>query len=174
MKFKDILPFEDYLIKTNLSVEEINFRLNENIAPKSKSIFSSFYKNATKPYEGYIYSNKFSISRIISYRNSFLPKITGDIFTLEGLTNVRVKMETNRMMLMVWYLLTFIFFPIILSFNNVFSGVNTTNNAALFNFVSKLIPFIFFITFLITPSAAFKKESRKSKKFLSALLEERN
>jgi len=168
MKFKDILPFEDYLIKSKLSVEQINLRLKENIEPKGKSIFSSFSRNSTKPYEGELYGNRFKINRIISYKNSFLPKISGDIFTFKDLTNITVKMETNRTILVLWYLIILIVGFGLTSFSNIFNSLSNKNN---FPFGGN--EFLIFISiFLITPFLAFKIESRKSKKFLSTLLEE--
>ncbi len=168
MKFKDILPFEEYVIKSKLSVEEVNLKLNENIEPKSKSLFSSFIRTTTKPYEGEIYGNRFKISRIISYKNSFLPVISGDIFTFKNFTNINVKMETNRTILVIWYLIVLIVGFGITTFSNLF---NSLSNKNIFPFGGN--EFLIFIPiFLITPLLAFKIESRKTKKFMSTLLEE--
>ena len=167
MTIKDILPFENYVIKSKLSVEQINLRLNENIEPKSKSIFSIFTRNATKPYEGEFYGNRFKMSRIISYRNSFLPIISGDISTFKGLTYIKIKMETNRIVLVLWYLIVFIVGFGMTSFGKIF---NSIQNKDTFPFGG--YEFLIFIAiFLITPLIAFKIESRKSKKYLSTLFE---
>lgn len=168
MKFKDILPFEEYVIKSKLSVEQINLRLNENIEPKSKSIFSAFSRNSTKPYEGELYGNRFKISRIINYKNSFLPIISGDIFTFKDFTNINVKMETNKTILVIWYLIVVIVGFVITAFDNIFNSLSNTNN---FPFGGNEF-FIFIALFIVTPLIAFKIESRKSKRFLSILLEE--
>ncbi len=170
MKLKDILPYEDYVIKSDLSVEEVNFRLNENIAPKDKSIFSAFSKNTTKLYKGELYGNRFNISRVISYQNSFLPTITGDIFTLKGFTHIKLKMNPNRIILIIWYIAIPIMWFLMLSFNNLFETVSTKSNLPFADIVFKFLPIIL----LLTPLIAFKIESRKSKKFLSSLLEEKN
>ena len=54
-------------------------RIGQNIEPK-KTLRLGFKNKNTKLYEGYLNGNNFEINRIISYRNSFLPQIKGEIY----------------------------------------------------------------------------------------------
>jgi uncharacterized membrane protein (DUF485 family) len=170
MTFKDILPFEDYTIKSKLSVEQVELKLKENIEPTNDSIFSTFFRNTTKPYEGYLYKNRFKIKRIIHYSNSFRPTIRGEMYAAKGFTNIRVKMEVNIILLTIWYLLVVIIGVAIPAFNNIFVGLSNKNSVPLGgNGI-----YILLALFVLTPVVTFKIESRKSKKFLAKLLEEFN
>ncbi|MFS4470678.1 hypothetical protein [Chryseobacterium sp. T20] len=69
------LPFERITYKTNLSEEEVLTRLSGFVEPKKFGLG----RNYIKEYEGSIHNNSFEISRVIQYRNSFLPQINGRI-----------------------------------------------------------------------------------------------
>ena len=73
MKF---LPYERLKISTGLSREEVLKRLDEAIEPKRHF---RLFQPGTKPYQGSIEGSHFEVSRIIGYRNSFLPIIKGDV-----------------------------------------------------------------------------------------------
>ncbi len=92
MKF---LPFENITYKSRLSQEEILKRLEEVVDTENQSKFKSVFSKKTtdKPFSGTIDGNTFRISRIISYRNSFLPVITGMIEKDFGHTKIYVKMK---------------------------------------------------------------------------------
>lgn len=93
MNLKKYLPFENYVMTSKLSVEEVKRRLADNIEPKKSLRLSVFNRGTNKPYEGEILGDTFTISRIINYRNSFLPVITGHISTFLGTTQINVKMR---------------------------------------------------------------------------------
>ena len=93
MNFKIFLPIENYTLTTNLKVEEASKRLSEKIGPK-RTLKAFFWGNVTtRPYEGYLVSNAFEINRIIGYKNSFLPIISGLIYTIAGKTYIKVEMK---------------------------------------------------------------------------------
>lgn len=76
------LPYEKLTISTYLGVEEaINRLANAVDAPKSLPLTWPFGKRSDKAYEGKISGDRFKISRIINYRNSFLPIVEGKIQT---------------------------------------------------------------------------------------------
>jgi hypothetical protein len=168
MKLKKILPFEDYIITSNLSVEQVKSRLSEKIMPKTRSIFTVFAGDTDKPYQGVIYGNSFEVSRIIAYKNSFLPIINGDIFPYKDQTNIKIKMAPNRTVLVLWYGLTFIASLSMTVLSGIFGPMQSKGTALPFAGAELLI---FVPVFLIVPLVAFKTESKKSKKFLSALFE---
>ena len=93
MILKNVLPFENYVLTTKLSVVEVIKRVADNIQQKQGFSLSTFSRNYTKPYTGQIIGTTFTMSRNINYRNSFLPIITGQITTFLGQTQVNIKMR---------------------------------------------------------------------------------
>lgn len=90
-----LLPINTITYRTKLSGDEVISRLTASIETdkKVRSIFAS--PAITKPYEGQINGNQFTIRRIIRYRNSFLPEISGIIQQGIGETLVRVTMRLH-------------------------------------------------------------------------------
>jgi hypothetical protein len=72
-----ILPYERLTIETTLTVEEAQRRLAESVEPRKNIGWP--LQQRSKPFEGSITDEHFEISRVISYRNSFLPRISGRI-----------------------------------------------------------------------------------------------
>jgi hypothetical protein len=72
-----ILPYERLTIETTLSIEEARRRLADAIEPKRLMRWG--WSTSAKPFEGAITGDRFEMSRIIRYRNSFLPQISGQI-----------------------------------------------------------------------------------------------
>src|SRR5438270_8356589 len=93
MNLKQLLPLEDYILTTRLSVDQVCKRLADNIEPKRSFRFNTLFSNATKPYEGEIKGNRFRVSRIINYRNSFLPVIEGEVYQYTGKTQIHITMK---------------------------------------------------------------------------------
>jgi len=170
MNLKKYLPFENYSLTTNLSTTEIYKRLSDNIEPRKAFRFSLFNQNSTKPYEGEIYGNTFSMSRIINYRNSFLPIIKGDISMFAGQTQINIKMRP------VTFVLIFISFWLgtvgLLCVSMLLVGLLQIKQLLKTGFSPMvLIPFGMFIFGYLLTTLAFKAESSKSKKFLTTLLD---
>jgi hypothetical protein len=72
-----VLPYERLTIETTLSVEEAQRRLAEAVEPRNYVRWP--FQSRSKPFEGSITGEQFEISRVIGYRNSFLPRISGRI-----------------------------------------------------------------------------------------------
>jgi hypothetical protein len=161
MNFKIFLPVEDYTLTTNLKVEEVNRRLSQRIRPKRKLKDFFFGDNSNKPYEGYILINDFEMSRIIWYRNSFLPLIKGLIYSADGKTYIKVKMK-----ILSWVLVPTV---IVIGVLTVVSFVTyRIPNIFMFN---RQFAFLFPLVSYLVIYFAFKIESRISTKFLEKLLE---
>ncbi len=170
MNIKKYLPFENYVLTSKLSLEEVTRRLADNIEPKKSFRFSGFNKSSNKPYEGQISNGTFTISRIINYRNSFLPVVTGHISTFIGKTQINVKMQP------VTFVLIFIFLwlgivglaclVIILVGLLQFQQVLQNGFSPMI-----LISFGMFLFGCLFTTLAFKAESKKSKEFLEQLFE---
>lgn len=170
MNLKNKLPFENYTLITKLSIEDVCKRISENIEPKKTAIFSFLSCNSTKPYEGELVGDSFNISRIINYRNSFLPIIKGQITTSLGQTQIKIKMRPATFVLIfisIWlgivglFCIGFLAAGILQILRHGFSPIEL--------FV--LFPFGMFLLGYLLTFFAFKSESKKSKEFLARLLE---
>jgi hypothetical protein len=169
MNFKNFLPFDNVKLLTKLTVTEVQRRI-ESITEPRKNFRFSIFENRSKPYEGDVVGTSFEISRIINYRNSFLPIIKGDISTDMGQTAVIIKMWP------VLFVLVFMSFWLgvvgLVCIGIIISALIQFKQFLPNGFsLGLLIPFAMF-TFgsgLIT--IAYKVESQKSKAFLKQLLE---
>ena len=170
MTLKKFLPFENYVITSRLPVEEVRKRLADNIEPKKSLRLSVFNRDSNKPYEGQILGDTFTISRIINYRNSFLPVITGHISTFLGKTQINVKMR------LVIFVLIFISFWLgsieLICLGIILVGLIRFKQVLQNGFSPMiLIPFGMFLFGCLLTIFAFKAESKKSKYFLEKLFE---
>ena len=105
------LPFELVVYETELSEQEVLGKLSDCVQDKKIRFFRT--DNPLKKYEGFIDENTFKISRIIKYRNSFLPQITGTVRNDGRTTQVEVKMQLD---MMVTVLVIFCCSMVLLSF----------------------------------------------------------
>jgi hypothetical protein len=162
------LPFENITYKSNLNSEEIIKKIDEIIEPKKAFSVSGIFGNNknNKPYEGNIVGNSFNITRLISYRNSFLPKIKGIIEKDYDGTKVNIKMRMN----------TFVIIFMFIWFGGVGIGCLAVLTSG-FKFGNQnfepmtLIPFGMLIFGYALVTGGFKYESIKSKKYLAELFE---
>ncbi|MDF3028410.1 MAG: hypothetical protein K0S23_2717 [Fluviicola sp.] len=166
------LPVENYIIHTKLSEEEIIQRLTEltkNTGSKSNaSLFglgTLFGQKSGGPYEGKIQSKEFKISRIISYRNSFLPVIKGSISSFLNQREITISMGLN----LVVKIFTIVWFSIVAisAFFILDKFLHTNENP----FLTNLFPLQMAVFGYVVMILSFKFESRKSKKDLKKLFE---
>ena len=165
-----LLPFENYTLLTTLSVDEVRRRISDNIEPNRKFRFAMFRRSSTKPYEGQLLDGTFIINRIISYRNSFLPIITGRISNGFSGTEIKIKMRPHIFVL--------IFMSFWLGIVGLICLALLATAIAQFRQVLKrgfspiiLIPFGMFIFGCGLITIGFKSESKNSKEFLATLFE---
>lgn len=161
MKF---LPTENITYKTRLREDEVIKRLGEIVEPEKTFRFGMFSSGSTRQYEGQINGQIFNIKRIISYRNSFLPRISGTIEKSYDGTIIKIKMKLHIIVvvfLCVWCggvgLGCFVFLT------QAFG--NSEFNAA------TLIPFGLLLFVYGMTMGGFKFESHKSKKYLQTIFE---
>ncbi len=169
MNLKKYLPIENLTLTTNLTIEEINKRLENCVEEKKKSFFSLSNRNSLKPYEGYIKNNSFVITRIINYRNSFLPIISGEIINSNGYTTVNINMSLPK------FIKFFIGFWLgivgLVSLIILFIGLLSINKIVKSGFSPFfLIPFGMFIFGFSLLYFCFNYERNISKNFLIDLL----
>ncbi|MEZ4775228.1 MAG: hypothetical protein R3D00_18735 [Bacteroidia bacterium] len=159
------LPFENLTYKSPLSVDEVRQRLAENIEPKKFFRMRGFLSSKDhQPYEGSIGENSFQINRIIHYRNSFLPQITGEIRPSGSGAVIDVKMKLHVMVwvfIVIWCMV-----------------VKTALITILLPFFQEerfspgiLIPVFMLVFVYVLTTAAFKFESSKSKKDMESFFD---
>lgn len=159
MKF---LPTENITYKTRLKEDEIIRRLSDCIEPEKIFRLGILSSGSTKSYEGQINGQTFSIKRIISYRNSFLPRINGVIERdFDGLT-IKVKMRLHIFVIVflcIWFGLVGL---ACIAFLTQTLSSSEINPAA-------LIPFGMLLFAYLLTMGGFKFESNKSKKDLQRI-----
>jgi hypothetical protein len=170
MILKKVLPFENYILTTKLSIDEVLKRVADNIQQKQSFSFSTSNRNYTKPYTGQIIGMTFTMNRNINYRNSFLPVITGQITTYLGQTQINIKMRP------VIFVLIFISFWLgivgLVCLGTLLVGLLQFRQILQNGFSPMLlIPFGMFAFGCLLTHFAFKGESKNSKEFLATLLE---
>lgn len=169
MKLKRFLPFDSYALITSLSVEEAKERLAGTITPRKRFRSWSFPKSSGNSYEGELSEDSFTISRIINYRNSFLPVISGRIKTSQGMTIIHVRSRPATFVV--------VFISLWLGFVGLFClGIIA---AGLIHFKEVLqngfspillLPFGMFIFGCVLTTVAFTAENKKTKRHLAELL----
>jgi hypothetical protein len=77
-----------FVICTDCPREEFLRVLADNVEPERYLRFSNY-----RPYQGEVWTASFRIRRIIHYRNSWLPVITGRVMTCGNETRIHVQMK---------------------------------------------------------------------------------
>lgn len=161
MKF---LPKENITYETKLSEEEIIKRLADVIEPEKMFRGGIFGNKSTKPYEGKIDADEFNIKRIISYRNSFLPRINGVIETHYDGTTIRVKMRVHTVVqVFLYFCMGNVGLGCIELITKFFSDPVFTP--------ASFIPSGMMLFVYVLAMGSFKYESNKSKKDLQSVFE---
>jgi hypothetical protein len=170
MIFKNLLPFENYVLSTKLSVDEVLNRISNNIEKKQSFSFSTVGHSYTKPYTGQITGTTFTMIRNINYRNSFLPEITGQITTYLGQTQVNIKMRPAIFVLI--FISLWLGIVGLVCIGSLLAGFIQIRQVLQNGFLPMLlIPFGMFVFGSLLTYFAFKGESKKSQEFLDKLLE---
>jgi len=160
-----LLPFENITYKTSLKEDEVIKRLEEKVDQEPGLKFGLVKKKNANKYHGSIVKQTFDIYRIISYRNSFLPRITGIVENDFDGTSIRVKMRMHvfvNIFLCSWFGL--IGYGLVLSFIQM--NEKPDFDSSIFITLFGLLLFAYALTL-----GAFKYESNKSKKDLKQLFE---
>lgn len=104
--YQFLLPFESLTIPTNLTYSEVWQKLDKIIEPPQKIRMAWQLQKSHKPYQGTFSRNTFKISRIVStYRNSFLPEITGEIHPQPFGCSLKLRMNLHQavmVFMIVW------------------------------------------------------------------------
>lgn len=88
----EFLPYQRLTITTNLSKDEVVRRFNDRIGPIQRENFVRVDKNI---FSGRLYNDKFELTLIRDYRNSWTPKVTGTITEKDNGTELTVILKSN-------------------------------------------------------------------------------
>lgn len=146
------LPFERISYNTKLPEQEVLRRLSNCVEPKR----FGFRKVSDKEYEGDINDNSFDISKIIQYRNSFIPQIKGTIQKNNQGTQIEVTMQLHVFVfvfLIFWCSFALLFF--------IGIGIRDIENRKIS--VELLIPFFMLLFVYALATIGFKIESNSAK-----------
>jgi hypothetical protein len=86
------LPFERFTIHTDFSMQQVQERLSEVVRPPFSRVI---FMNVPQTYEGRIHGNRFEISRITNYRDTFLPVVVGTIRDSLGSCSIDVRLRPH-------------------------------------------------------------------------------
>jgi hypothetical protein len=90
-----LLPYKSYELASDKTPSEIEAAMRSAVAPRR-----SFGSGAgTRPFEGEVGDRTFDVQRAISYRNSFLPQVHGDISAAAGGSRIAVRMRLRLVIL---------------------------------------------------------------------------
>jgi hypothetical protein len=168
ISLKSLLPYENYIIESKLSVDALRARLLRSIETQPTTLYEAVSRYHEKPYEGTFYANEFKIKRITSYSNPFLPVVSGYMVDkIEG-TAIYIKMRSNKYKMILWYSFLMVFFIVGYTASPFFEGMGTEKNT----FLGEGFGFgVIVLTFTIVPVILFKVESSKAKHFLATVFE---
>ncbi|KAF2516589.1 hypothetical protein [Flavobacterium foetidum] len=164
---KKLLPFERLIYHSSLNRQELTAHLENEIEPE-KSFSFGFNNPYTKPYLGRVYDSRFEIKKNITYRNSFLPLIKGEIREDLNGTKINVKMQLHtfvKVFMIVWL------GGVSLALLGVIFTVMFSNESALEALPGLLIPLGMLLFGTAMVSFGFKAESKKSIQDLEQILQ---
>jgi hypothetical protein len=149
------LPYENYILTSRFSPQELRNILNEKVERKAPRIPLLSLLDQEDRYEGTINQQSFNIRRI-SYQNACLPNIYGQVTKHKDGSLIHIKMQMNVFV----YFLTGIFLLV-----TTIVGIKGILNDPI-NFLF-LLPILLYVVSLLF----FKYESRAGKQFLEEVLE---
>lgn len=160
-----LLPIENFTINTTLTKDEVITKLNEVVEQK-KFRMPLFFDTSKKPYIGEIESDTFKIRRAISHsqRSSFLPVITGTLYSTPTTTEIRIKMRPFDAVMA--FMVVWLSIPVFILVIPIASG-NAGQESS--NFFPPIYPAGFIVFGYALLIGSFKYESIKFKKFFKEL-----
>jgi hypothetical protein len=149
-------PCESFDVQTSMSEEEVVGSIRSNIEPRRFFRFGSNHKC----FQGVINNNGFKISRIIHYRNSFLPLIVGSFRRGRDGMIVSINLALNpftRTFMGVWFTMVAL---------GLFGGVGSLLGGNIRDLPMFLIPCGMLVFGWVMVLAGFWLEARKQKVML--------
>ncbi|MEO5775713.1 MAG: hypothetical protein ABIQ27_02340 [Flavobacterium sp.] len=161
---KKIIPIENLIYQSTLRSEELSAHLKNVIGVGLKE------DNYSTVYIGKVLPKRFEIKRVISYRNSFLPIISGEISDGINGTKVNVNMKLHPFVktFMIFWLSGTLLASVASTYNFLFSSEPKPDGGKMV-----FIPLLMLVFGIGLVVIAFKAESQKSIKDLEKLLNAR-
>ncbi len=159
------LPYDAFIIETNTSVPRLMETLQEHVEPRKWIRWG--WSRDHKPFQGEVTEEGFKTSRVIHYRNSFLPYLAGKFEQGPLGTAVRVKMQLHPFVILfgiIWVGFVAQFF--LLGLRGVWNNPEATREIGGF----LLIPLGMLLFFYLLTTLAFKYEARKARRALDEIL----
>ncbi len=162
MQLTNILPYRKFTYNSPLSENEIRNRLN-CLTRAANAFRVKYYPNIkTSDYTGDIYEHAFFITRLISYRNSFIPAISGKMNPIATGTTVTVTMKLHLGIMIVGGIVG----------NGLLLAMLVTLFTNPLNFPGPAtVPFAVLIGFALIATIPFAIEADIAKKDLSRIFE---
>lgn len=158
----NFLPFENITYHSKLDETKIIRKLKDNVQLSTSTGYG--HRERSKRYEGEIGKNSFNIKRIIWYRNSFLPQISGTIISEKEGTRIKVKMRLHLFVLI--FICVFCSILVIALLVGLYASFLFNHLGRMTLFPLGMLAFAYLMTIF-----GFNFESRKSKKDLKEILE---
>ena len=157
-----LLPYQKLVIEVPYSREELTRRLGKEVTSRTRR-WGSFEKR-TELFEGVVSDEGFQISRIIDYRNSFLPVIEGRFYPHAKGVRVEITMRLHVAVL--------IFSIVWLGMVGIVLGGAATHFLATRKIDAvALTPFGMLLFFYLMVTIGFGVEAKKASKLLNRLFE---
>lgn len=146
-----LVPYQKFEIKTRLEQELTRQKLAEIVEPRKLMRFGLSRNHNL--FEGEIEGTSFKISRIIHYRNSFLPILVGQIQDDLDASTLQITARPHWFIILFWA-----FFALAVAAGGLIAGDRSDLWA--------ILPM--FLFFYVVPMAAFNWELSKAQKLLNA------
>ncbi len=162
-----VLPFDKLVIESDLDIVEASATLYDKV--DFRSSFELIFKSKVngKEFQGKVNNYRFNIKRIINYKNSFLPVISGKI---EKRTYPIKGSQISVMMRMNWLVMIFSLFWIGTLFLFICNQIVNLIYGEEINKASLIPMFMFFLGFLLI-NGGFSHEASKARKLLINIFE---
>jgi hypothetical protein len=163
------LPYESVILESPLSRQEVLDKLDSVVESRSK--FRYLFSRNHKPYRGKVSGDRFEVSRIIYYRNSFLPIITGEIISGYPGSSVKLVMHPRPLVIVFGVIVLGVLGP-----SAIF--ILSESIEALVRFgsldsmeISRIAPLGVLVVVYLLYMIGFKPEAAKSLKFFRELFD---
>ena len=95
-----LIPYRKLIIDTLLTRQEAIDKLSAEVAPQRGLIF--WFDTRPQSFEGFLWQDKFQISRIIRHQNSFLPYLYGRFHVRPAGTRIQVVMTFHPLIVVIF------------------------------------------------------------------------
>jgi len=170
MGLKSILPYEQYTFVTKLSTTEVAKRIAENTGLRPQMISFTRRDIPNTLFTGFVSGDRFELSRVIQYKNSFLPLIKGKMTPFLGKTEISISMAPMRSVLI--FMCIWLGGVTMVCLGMLFYGFTNFHQVMGKGIEFPVVmPFFMWIVGVGMIIFGFRSESKRAKKMLVELLE---